>query len=403
MIRLAGAQLLLFITTPLFAIEWQFSEKIQVTQEVGDRIFHHLDAPGRKHIAVSNDLIAIVWEDNHTGKPQAYLAYKQKNEKVFSGPVQLSTAETAFAPAVTALDNGVFVVGWEQDNALYYRIYEQGRLSPPILISKQARQLALARHSSHSIIATWVHQDQKRASHILSAMITLDPKVKLTWVSKPVTLDTASAGSQLLYPTITRSTSGIVVVWENRERGHTILQRSFSNDGRTFSRPMQLNESVVKSTKYGRGSGVTRAAACTYSKDSQVAVVWMDKRGSRTGYDIYGAISRDGGRTFEKNEIVQDDFGNDKTQWNPAIAGNQHGDLVAAWDDDREDSSDVWFSYRNEDGWSEDMAISPASGEKHQVGPAIVFDSNRNLHVIWLEQSADFSPTRLYYAMGTMR
>lgn len=62
--------------------EWEFSTKVDVApQNNSNKVFHHLDASGRANIAISADQLAVVWEDNHAGSPQVYIAYKKLNCK----------------------------------------------------------------------------------------------------------------------------------------------------------------------------------------------------------------------------------------------------------------------------------------------------------------------------------
>ena len=52
-------------------------------------------------------------------------------------------------------------------------------------------------------------------------------------------------------------------------------------------------------------------------------------------FDIYFAMSTDGGDSFVCHTRV-DDTGNDGSwQWNPTIAVNENGDVFVAWEDDR--------------------------------------------------------------------
>ena len=189
------------------------------------------------------------------------------------------------------------------------------------------------------------------------------------------------------------------MVWEDRRTGHTVLFYSQSKQGRIFTPYRIINDIVQKSPDYGRGNGVTRAAITSVG-GKEAVVTWMDKRGFSTGYDIYAAQSDPKTRLFGKNHIVQDTLGNDISQWNPAITANEAGDVVVAWDDNRDDTSDIWFSWKTKEGWSDDYLIDPASGDGQQSGPSIVVDKFRNLHAIWIDQTSEFGPTRLYYSVG---
>ena len=66
--RLITGLCLCFVVQPLLASElWEFSNRIAVTAEPEQGIFHHLEGAGRKHIATSAGSISVVWEDDHSG------------------------------------------------------------------------------------------------------------------------------------------------------------------------------------------------------------------------------------------------------------------------------------------------------------------------------------------------
>lgn len=381
--------------TPAIAA-WEFGEELSVSPHHGDKIFHHLDSAGRKNIAVAGDSVAVVWEDNHTGTPQVYIAVKPNGGSSFRAPQQVSMGKTAYGPVIVSRKNKQFLVAWEQDEAIWLRNVGQDGLGEPLRVSSgPARQPTLIELNSREAVVAWTAQ-QGPHTQILTAIVQLGRNGKPPKVGKAFPIDTSPLEDDQLYPSLAKTDRGVTVVWEDRRGGHTKLLYSHAKAGAWFTAPQGLNEVVQKSAKYGRGSGVTRAATTNFGKDN-LAVTWMDKRGFRTGYDIYAAVSKDSGKSFEPNEQVQDSFGDNITQWNPAIAGNAQGDLVVVWDDDRDETSDVWLSWRTADGWSEDVAIDCAAGESHQVSPALALDEQRNLHVVWIEKQNEFGPTRLYY------
>lgn len=55
---------------------WQFSQRIAITGAAVEATYHHLEGAGRKHIAVSGNKVAVLWEDNSSADPQIYIAIK---------------------------------------------------------------------------------------------------------------------------------------------------------------------------------------------------------------------------------------------------------------------------------------------------------------------------------------
>jgi hypothetical protein len=68
----------------------------------------------------------------------------------------------------------------------------------------------------------------------------------------------------------------------------------------------------------------------------RIAAVWLDKRDFLSGYDVYAALTEPGSLRFAKDAKAQDSFGDAIAQWHAAVAGNARGELVIAWDDDRD-------------------------------------------------------------------
>ena len=124
---------------------------------------------------------------------------------------------------------------------------------------------------------------------------------------------------------------------------------------------------------------------------------WMDKRNWRSGYDVFAAVSVNGGKKFGANEQAQDMFGENVPQWHASIALSKDANVAAvAWDDTRNENPDVFYSLRFDGEWSEDYELPGASGPGRQSHPTILFDEEGILHAVWLDNSGD--KTRLQYA-----
>jgi len=71
-----------------------------------------------------------------------------------------------------------------------------------------------------------------------------------------------------------------------------------------------------------------------------------------------------------------------------------------AWDDDRDDTLDIWLSWPTGKEWSEDYALPGGSGPAIQKNPSIAYDGKGNLHIVWVEQDRMGGATRIRYSMG---
>ena len=378
--------------------EWSFSQKIAVApQNTAERTFHHLDASGRSNIAVSGNYLGITWEDNHSGSPQVYVAYKTLHAKKFANPVQLSTGSEAYEPCIISLGKGRFAIAWEQDGHIWLRTLLRGKPTKATRLSLHAgKQVSLLGLSDNKLLAAWVRPEGSN-TRVVSTQVRMNGHSQTA--EKIRVVDLLDKKQKQSYPVLAQIKETIFIFWEDRRRGHTMLLYSTAQPGKAYSKPKILNEIVKKSKEFGRGNGVARVAVASYGVDN-IAATWMDKRNRQTGYDIYSAFTSKNRAVFGKNQQVQDSFGDNLAQWNPAIAANQQGDVAIVWYDNREESMDILLSTKTENGWSDDELVVPASGDGDQTNAAIVFDDKRNLHIVWIDQATHSSPTRLYYAVG---
>ena len=73
----------LLLVQPLQA-GWQFAEPLSVSSVHGAAIFHHLESANRLGVAVSAQTAAVVWEDNRSGTPHCYVAFRSPAETSFA-------------------------------------------------------------------------------------------------------------------------------------------------------------------------------------------------------------------------------------------------------------------------------------------------------------------------------
>jgi hypothetical protein len=199
-----------------------------------------------------------------------------------------------------------------------------------------------------------------------------------------------------MYPALAATASGFALAWEDRRLGHTVIFSSQSGDGRVWSAPARLSQNATgkaQGTDLGRGTGAMRPALA--SLGTEAAAAWLDKRDFLSGYDVYAALP---GK--QKNDKVQDSFGDATAQWHPAVAGNERGGLVVAWDDDRDGTSDIWLSQLTpQGGFGENITPSPAAGPLIQTDPVLALEDLGDLHLAWVER-APSGHSRILYSRG---
>lgn len=374
------------------AAPWEFSEPLTV-EPAAKGVFHHLEAAGRQSIAVSDGTVAVVWEDNRDGTPRAYVAFRAPGKREFLTQ-RLSGTFEAYAPVVAAVPQGGFVFGWEEGGHVWARNGGPAGLGPALKLSgAEASQVALGA-GELGVFAAWAERSGK---HMAIRFTCLKPGAMLDAESAMAV--TAPQADDQIYPALVVLKSAVVLAWEDRRDGHTVILHARTRDGKRFSNAQILNEQRERrSQNFGRGTGAARVALARLDAE-RASAVWLDKRDFEGGYDVYAALSEPGAMRFQRNERVQDEFGNNIGQWHAAIAA-QPGLLAVAWDDDRDGSPDIWLSWREASGWSENIAVPGAAGVGIDTSPAMVVDEGGRLHLVWIEQQSAVAPTRLRYIEG---
>lgn len=370
---------------------------IDVTRVHGAKIFHQLEASGRKNIAVSGDFIGVVWNDNRGGLSQTYAALKKRTDGKFGPDIKLSSGKEAIEAGIVALDAGRFAIAWEQDGQIYASIIGPGAAQKPSPLGiSQSRQVALA-YGKGGLYAAWIEQAGRFGRVVVAELLPGAADIK---VRRKLVIEAAAPRDEQLYPTLALSDGGLSVLWEDRRGGYTGIYMSHSADLKNFTRPRQLNEMSAgagRAAGLGRGSGAMRPALATMAAKN-VAAVWSDKRDFLSGYDVYGALSRDGGARFGGNEKIQDSFGDNMAQWHPAIAANGKK-LAVAFDDERDGTADIWLAWRTGESWSDNIAVAGAAGPGVQTSPAIALDAQGALHIVWLDRPSDGAASRIRYTV----
>ncbi|WP_172600493.1 hypothetical protein [Sulfurivermis fontis] len=388
---LAAGLLGLALTLPAQA-EWVFADFEAASGEPQAKLFPHLESAGRGNLAASGDRLAVVWEDNRDGSPQVYAALRRIDQPGFAAPLRLSTGREAYEPVIVGLGAGRFLAAFEQDGQVVARVFSaaaQGVLAP--LDQTVSAQVTLAAGNGR-LHAAWGRRDG-RFLRLVSAPLTVDGTKVSVGTARAV--DVSPAQDEQLYASLTATARGYAIAWEDRRAGHTRLLTATSRDGAQWSAPQPLNEIPRQSSAaelgLGRGPGVTRVSLA--SDGATVAAVWMDKRDFLSGYDIYAGVSTDHGASFGANEKAQDAFGAETPQWHPAVAVTPHG-VVAAWDDPRDDSPDIWLSTRRgEKEWSDDFSVDGAAGPGSQDNPVLLWHDGR-LHLAWVHKGAEGAQVR---------
>ena len=356
--------------------------------------FHHLDASGRQSLALAGGQVALVWEDSRGGAPRCYLGLKAGAETAFR-EYPLGRGE-CFDPAVAALDGERFLLAWEDETGINAAL--AGPAGPGGSINLGAgAHASVAAHPTLGAHIAW-NAPAGRWQRVWRASLRVlgtQPRA-----ATPQAADAAPPSDDQGFPALAAGEHGVRLLWEDRRHGHTVIYASASADGQVWSAPMRVsgNPTGRAPGNLGRGTGAMRPAVASFG--GGFAAAWLDKRDFLSGYDVYAALSEGAG--FAKDGKAQDNFADAIAQWHVAVAGNRRGELVIAWDDDRDGTSDIWLTRLTAAGYSENFTLPETSGPAHQSDPAIALDEAGNLHLAWIERapgSDSSGPTRLRYTV----
>jgi len=357
-------------------------------------VYHHLDASGRQSLALAGGQVALVWEDSRGGAPRCYLGLKADAETAFR-EYPLGKGE-CFEPVVAALDGQRFLLAWEDETGINAAI--AGATGPGGSINLGAGAHAtVAAHPAHGTLIAWSAPDG-RWKRVWRAPLRVEGAQLRAGAAQAA--DAAPASDDQDFPALASGEGGLLLAWEDRRHGHTVIYASRGGDGQAWSAPLRLSSNPTgKAEGYlGRGTGAMRPAVASFGAGARFAAAWLDKRDFLSGYDVYAALSEGAG--FAKDGKAQDSFGDAIAQWHVVVAGNRRGDLLIAWDDDRDGSSDIWLTRLTADGYSENFTLPETAGPARQTDPAIALDAAGNLHLAWIERApGSDGPTRLRYTV----
>ena len=390
----AAALLLAALMGPAQAA-WEWSAPMNVNSVQGEKIFPHLESANRQGVAVSDDTVGVVWEDNRAGTPQCYLATKPAMAEKFQPEIRLSQSE-CYEPVVMALGAGRFVAAWEEAGRVHAQIVPGGAAIK--LTEAESAQVTLAMGAG-KLYAAWAEQAGRFHRIVVAALTATGGTLSVGQV-QPV--EAAAPVDEQGWPALAVAGDGsVTVAWEDRRNRHTVPMVSHSLDGRSFAAPARLTDRKSGSADgLGAGTGAMRPTLTAWGKQG-VAAAWLDKRDFLSGYDVYAALD-EGTRRFGRNLKVQDSFGDNMVQWHAKAVGNAGGRLLAVWDDARDGTPDVWLADWKGEAFGDNETIPAASGTGAQSDPVAALDERGRLHLVWLERGEQVG-TRIRYVRGASR
>ncbi len=169
-------------------------------------------------------------------------------------------------------------------------------------------------------------------------------------------------------------------VWEDDRGGDwNIFFTKSANTGQTWNTNISLSN-------YTTSQGNQLNPVITYQPNnlSNLFVAWQDERNDYG--DIYFTYSTDYGNSWINETKVNTASLDDTNQWYPSIALNNLGEIFIAWTDNSNGDWDIRFTKSSDLGktWVTPIKINKLSPlGTDQMKPDIAIDSLNNIYIIW--------------------
>lgn len=184
------------------------------------------------------------------------------------------------------------------------------------------------------------------------------------------------------------SSGKLFVAW-NTFDGDVLVATS-TDRGATFRAPVTANDVA------GRARGLALGA-----RADECVVAWSDVRNDTEG-DIHADASTGGGTAFGQDVLVNDD--RSRYQEDPDMAVSPSGALYLVWQDFRAnrapDRYDVWGAVSVDGGatWGTNFRVNAETREE-QMNPRIAVDAAGSLHAAWRD-ARDNGSFDIYFGRG---
>lgn len=194
--------------------------------------------------------------------------------------------------------------------------------------------------------------------------------------SNPRRIDNSTGSSR--YPSIAvDENDGIYVVWEDNRNGAPRWDVWFAmsrDGGLTFGSYKRANNDE---------SPIRRSLPQISARKGLIGVVWYEEP---FFHNISFAASFDGGQTFTNSTIVNDDSSPVPRDC-PSLWINESHYITVAWDTKRNGNEDIYFANSTDKGqtFSANQRVNDDAGTEYQRIADIAMDSNGYVYLVWMD------------------
>lgn len=207
---------------------------------------------------------------------------------------------------------------------------------------------------------------------------------KLNNTGSSLTSDIRLTSDQFIsfYPSISKDQSGnIHIVWlDDRDGNSEIYYTKLDNNGNT----------VVDDTRLTTDSSDSALPAIAADSSGNLHVVWVDGRDGNAEI-YYKKLDSSGAPLTQDIRLTTDPA----ISWQPTIAVDSNNLVHAAWVDDRDGNSEIYYTKLDNNGNTvvDDTRLTTDASDSSY--PSLARDFLNNLHLVWLDDR-DGNP-EIYY------
>jgi hypothetical protein len=373
------------------------------------RFFTHTFSSGSHSIAVYGDSIYLVWYDTRRGSADIYFSRSTDNGASFSTSIRVNDDEIQaihYKPSLGVDARGHIYIAWRDDRNGHADIYFSksdnggGSFSRNIKLNDDRGWAyqgnpSLAVGPDGLVGVAW-NEDRDKNDDIF---FTLSHDGGKTFTKNRKANDDKGKTVQS-HPSLAIGSDGLIVLtWQDFRNGDSDIYMIRSVDGgRTFSPNQKVNDDEGISPQVSPSTAIS---------GNTIFIAWADYRNEpivlsppdsakaepawweavrKGSADIYFTVSRDRGLHFSANAKINDDEGLNAQAF-PSTAVDGQGRLFVAWEDYRNENSDVYFSQSISDGsvFSPNVKVNDDEGTTGQFHPSLTNNPDGRTFLIWTD------------------
>ncbi len=169
--------------------------------------------------------------------------------------------------------------------------------------------------------------------------------------------------------------SNAYAVWEDCRDDDSDIYFSYRPSVGSWGATERVNDDLGTSWQY--------SASIAVDPYGNAYVVWTDNHSGSGNTDVYFAYRAAGG-SWSSSVQVNEDVGT--FVGGASIGVDSSGNAYAVWADDRNDESDIYFSYRPSGGsWGTNTKVNDDVGTAGQANASIAVDASGNAYAVWAD------------------